>query len=145
MKTQNISSDTDYIDHNGRSVSSGSIKIEADDSQLEQLFLNLFINAIEAMPDGGKLKVAASLVSVYDQPSVQVEVSDSGEGIDSEKLGQIFKPFFTTKASGHGLGLSIVNRIVDLHQGQVKVESQKGSGTKFTLIFPASKRDESEN
>lgn len=119
--------------------------IEADFSQLQQLFLNLFLNTIEAMPNGGELKITTSTVFEHNRDNrIQIEISDTGEGIETENLNRIFEPFYTTKARGHGLGLSIVERIISLHHGEVKVESQKGVGTKFTLILPCYHRGESE-
>lgn len=119
--------------------------IEADFSQLQQLFLNLFLNTIEAMPNRGELKITTSPVFEHNRDNrIQIEISDTGEGIETENLNRIFEPFYTTKARGHGLGLSIVERIISLHHGEVKVESQKGVGTKFTLILPCYHRGESE-
>jgi signal transduction histidine kinase len=105
-------------------------------NQLQQCFLNIIFNAIEAMPQGGEL----SLLSEWDTSSRRalVTVRDTGSGISERNLDHIFDPFFTTKPEGEGigLGLSIVHGIVKAHKGTVKVESKEGEGTAFTLSFP---------
>jgi signal transduction histidine kinase len=110
--------------------------IEGDVNQLQQCFLNIIFNAIEAMAQGGEL----SLISEWDTASDRalVTVRDTGCGISEENLDHIFDPFFTTKPEGEGigLGLSIVHGIVKAHKGKTKVESKVGEGTAFTLSFP---------
>jgi signal transduction histidine kinase len=110
--------------------------LSLDHGQLEQVFLNLFLNARDAMPDGGALRVT----SRYDQAAraVVVEVHDSGKGIPSEHLERVFDPFFTTKSAGTGtgLGLSICYSIVTAHGGQIAVESARERGTSVRLSFP---------
>jgi signal transduction histidine kinase len=110
--------------------------VEGDMNQLQQCFLNIIFNAIEAMPQGGEL----SLISEWDISSHRalVTVRDTGFGISERNLDHIFDPFFTTKPEGEGtgLGLSIVHGIVKAHKGKVKVESKEGEGTSFTLSFP---------
>jgi len=103
--------------------------------QLQQVFLNLFLNARDAMPRGGWLSVSTR----FDEDGmVIVEVSDTGSGIPSEYLARIYDPFFTTKAIGRGtgLGLSITYGIVRDHQGSIQCDSATGQGTKFTLTLP---------
>ena len=107
-----------------------------DYKSLQQVFLNLFINAIQAMPQGGRLSATAC---PWDHGSaVKVEVSDTGVGIDAENLPHIFDPFFTTKevGKGTGLGLSVTYGIVQKHGGTIEVNSEKGRGTTFTIILP---------
>jgi len=111
------------------------LSVRGDKSQLKQLFLNLFLNAIQAMPAGGELKVEALR---KDGPKAVVAVSDTGEGIPEENLDRIFDPFFTTKKSGTGLGLSICYSIVKSHQGEIEVKSKAGQGTTILISLPIS-------
>ena len=109
-----------------------------DRSMLEQVLMNLCINARDAMPDGGKLSVAISEARDGDVAFARVEVSDSGCGMSDETMERIFEPFFTTKGlgNGSGLGLATVYGIVERHQGQVSVDSKPGWGTRFQVDFP---------
>ncbi|WP_459860382.1 two-component system sensor histidine kinase NtrB [Desulfuromonas carbonis] len=112
----------------------GSIPlVQADSEQLRQAFLNLILNALQAMPDGGTLQIA----SRSDGETVSIEFRDSGGGIPPANLSRIFNPFFTTRSEGTGLGLAITHRIVQGHGGRIEVASQPGVGTLFTLTFPA--------
>lgn len=105
----------------------------ADPELLHQAFLNLLINALQAMPQGGELRV--SLTPGADGGS-RIRVEDTGEGIEPERLKKIFNPFFTTKEKGSGLGLPIVKSIVDSHQGEIRVESEPGRGTAVIIHLP---------
>jgi PAS domain S-box-containing protein len=109
--------------------------IKGDPGKLQQVFLNLFLNARDAMESGGRLQVA----SFSQEGTVRISVTDSGSGITLENLPRIFDPFFTTKGShrGTGLGLSVSYGIVQEHGGDIEVESQLGKGTRFLLVFPA--------
>ena len=107
--------------------------VSADASQLKQVFLNLFLNAIEAMPRGGRLIVTGKMVN---DNLVEIGVEDTGEGISKENLGRIFQPFFTTKPTGTGLGLSVVRDILNLHKATIRIESEKSRGTTFVIKFP---------
>ena len=116
--------------------------IQGNAGRLQQVFLNLFLNAKDAMPGGGKLKVATA-----NGDSVSVLVSDTGSGIAPEHIQRIYDPFFTTKTSprdgqprGTGLGLSVTYGIIQEHAGKIRVESHPGEGTTFTLDFPLSKK-----
>jgi len=102
--------------------------------KLQQVFLNLFINARDAMPTGGWLSIATRVA----HGAAIVEVSDTGAGIPSEHLARIYDPFFTTKTIGQGtgLGLSITYGIVQEHDGTITCDSAVGVGTRFTLSFP---------
>jgi len=102
--------------------------------QLQQVFLNLFLNARDSMPSGGWLTVS----SRSDGSSVVAEVADTGSGIPPEQLARIYDPFFTTKAIGRGtgLGLSISYGIVREHDGTIHCNSAVGQGTRFTLALP---------
>jgi two-component system, NtrC family, sensor kinase len=109
--------------------------IQADPSQLRQVFTNLMVNAAEAMPDGGALRVSTKPL---DEHQVSVSLQDTGYGIPQENLSKLFTPFFTTKpiGKGTGLGLAIVYGIVKMHRGQIQVHSQVGMGTTFTVTLP---------
>lgn len=105
-----------------------------DKEQIRQVFLNLILNAIQAMPDGGELKLGGQLSG--EGRFVKLQFKDSGIGIPQEHIGRIFDPFYTTKDNGIGLGLSIVHRIIDQHQGRIEVDSNLGKGTLFTIWLP---------
>lgn len=111
--------------------------IEADKGQLIQVIGNLVINARQAMPDGGTITVVAENVTCADGNLVQILVQDEGEGIAPDDFGRIFDPYFSTKSEGSGLGLASVHSIVKKHNGTIKVNSQLGEGTVFTIQFPA--------
>jgi PAS domain S-box-containing protein len=116
-------------------------KVKMDLSQMHQVFLNLFLNAIQAMPSGGELRIEAKRVPVNPTGSskpdyVQVAISDTGEGMPASVVSKIFDPFFTTKAKGVGLGLSISYQIIKKHGGTLRVESQAGNGTSFFITLP---------
>jgi PAS domain S-box-containing protein len=128
--------------------------IEADAEQLNQTFVNFFLNATHAMSKGGTLTVRTSIVhSSHDTPLVngsqncdciQVDVQDTGYGISREDLSKIFDPFFTTKEDGVGLGLSVSHGIIQEHNGTIDVESEKGKGTVFHVQFPLLKMQENK-
>ena len=115
----------------------GLLMIKGDDRELQQCFLNLIFNAIEAMPVGGQLRIISKLKR--DEKNVRVEVRDTGYGISKENLEHIFDPFFTTKGEGKGtgLGLSIVYGVIKNHKGKINVNSKVGEGSSFVLEFPA--------
>src|SRR5688572_22300844 len=110
-----------------------SLKTNADPGMLLQALLNLALNACQAMPDGGTLRIACRAAP---RRRVEIEVADTGMGIPPENLNKIFDLYFTTKEKGSGIGLSMVYRIVQLHDGEVEVQSTPGSGTTFKLVFP---------
>ncbi len=103
-----------------------------DVEKLKQVALNLVVNSLDAMPDGGALRLSVG----GDAAEVWLAVSDRGPGIDPTILAEIFDPFFTTKAAGTGLGLAIVRKIVDQHQGRVLVDTKKGEGTTVRVVLP---------
>jgi len=119
-------------------VAAGLPPICADLAQVQQALLNVLLNAIQAMPDGGTLTVRAQPAG----DNVRITISDSGVGIPSENLPKIFSPFFTTKHRGTGLGLAITRTIIEKHHGVISVESGSGRGTTFTLEFAACKPQE---
>lgn len=103
----------------------------ADREMIRRALLNLVLNAIDAMPDGGRLELAASLDN-----GLQLSVTDTGPGLGEETLQRLFEPFVTTKQSGTGLGLTIVERIAEVHGGAVTAENVPGQGARFTLHLP---------
>ncbi len=110
------------------------------DAQLLHLALgNLFTNALQAMPQGGSLHVELRREVHDGQPLACLAITDSGPGIPPEVLARVFEPFYTTKAAGIGLGLAIVRRIVDAHQGEVRVLSTMGQGTRVVVHLPLGK------
>ncbi len=106
--------------------------IIGDPNQLKQVFFNVVKNAAEAMSSGGILRVH----STVSNNEVTLRFSDEGEGIDSEDLARVFQPYFTTKEGGHGLGMMIVQRIMNEHRGSISIHSEKTRGTTVTLRFP---------
>jgi signal transduction histidine kinase len=108
------------------------IVINGDEKKLEELFLNLIINGIQAMDGKGQL----SIVARKDGESVVVEIMDTGLGMDDDEIKNLFVPFYTTKAEGTGLGLAIAYRVAAQHNGKIEVESKKGKGTTFRVILP---------
>ena len=123
-------------------------EVRADFGQLRQTFVNILMNACEAMPDGGDVRVVVQKVEAAGERRggaarrfVEASIADTGQGIAPEHLGKIFDPFFTTKERGTGLGLSVVYGIVDAHGGKVAVDSAVGRGTTVSLRLPAASPD----
>lgn len=112
--------------------------IWCDGPQIRQALVNLILNAVEAMDEGGRLTVTVSdhLRSAHESPVVRLSVSDTGKGIAPEHLSRVFDPFFTTREEGTGLGLAIVHALVEGHDGRVEVESTVGTGTTVTIAIP---------
>lgn len=109
------------------------LPVWADGGQIKQVLVNLIINAVDAMPNGGLLKIKGS-----QKGSIQeISVKDSGEGIPESLLSQIFEPFFSTKPKGTGLGLPIIYRILENHHGKIEVYSKPGEGTEFVITLNA--------
>ena len=115
-------------------IPSGLPHIAVDSDRINQVFLNLFLNSIEAMEAGGELSIAVDFNSATEM--MKIKVKDTGKGIAPVDIGNIFDPYFTTKQSGTGLGLAIVHRIVESHNGEIKVESIEGKGTDVTIRLP---------
>ena len=108
-------------------------KIEADEDMIKRIFVNLAVNGIQAMEEkGGILKVSTEKTNGF----IEVKFEDPGIGIKTEDMSKIFTPFFTTKAQGMGVGLSICKRFVEIHNGSITVESEKGKGPIFTVKLP---------
>jgi signal transduction histidine kinase len=106
-----------------------------DQDLLHQAFLNILLNAIQAMSQGGHLTVSTS-PGPHGQGG-QIRFQDDGEGIEPEALNKILNPFFTTKEKGSGLGLPIVKSIIEAHQGSLEISSAAGAGTSITITIPA--------
>jgi PAS domain S-box-containing protein len=129
----------------GFSVAANLRKVRGDEAQLVQVFNNISVNAVQAMPGGGRLTVSAENrstgpngeVSSVGDEWVHVSISDTGTGIAPENLGKVFDPFFTTKDKGTGFGLATCYTIVKKHHGQLSVESEPGRGTTFHIMLPA--------
>ncbi len=111
--------------------------IESDPEQLKQVLLNLTINAIQAMPEGGCIEISAHSVD----SGVRLAVRDQGSGIGDEDLDKIFDPFYTTKEAGTGLGLSVAHQIVAQHGGIIKAERNTGRGMTFSLVLPLRRKE----
>jgi signal transduction histidine kinase len=122
---------------------SGPSRVMADETLLKQAFLNIMLNALEAMPEGGDLAISTRLgwgtaaSSAEERPEwLETVFDDTGPGIAEADLGRIFDPFFTTKKDGTGLGLAITHRIIENHHGTIRVVSQRGKGTTFVITLP---------
>jgi len=107
-------------------------EVEIDPAQIQQVLVNMILNAVQTMPEGGKLIIAAREKDKF----LEVEVADTGGGIPQEAIDKIFDPLFTTKAKGIGLGLAVCKSIIDRHEGSIEVKSQVGRGTTFTIKLP---------
>lgn len=116
-------------------VHPGSETVEAsvDPDRLTQCFLNVFLNALQAMENSGKLTITTA---IRNKTHVIIDIKDNGPGISADDVDRIFDPYFTTKSKGTGLGLAIVHKIIDAHQGQIKVRSTPGRGTVFSIVLP---------
>jgi signal transduction histidine kinase len=113
--------------------------IFVDPEQMQQVLLNVMLNAVQAMPDGGSLSIVTRLsesMENHDEKGVEVSVSDTGVGIPTDQIHKVFKPFFTTKYRGTGLGLSISQAIVERHGGKLTVRSEPGRGTIINIALP---------
>ena len=111
----------------------GVKSIKIDGMKIKQVFVNLLQNALEAMHDGGEIKISTEILSRNGIGYTEIKIKDTGSGISEENIGKIFEPFFTTKSKGVGLGMAIVQRIIRLHGGEIKVNSKTGNGTEFVV------------
>ena len=116
--------------------------IRADFDKIQQVLINIIMNAIQAMPDGGSLEIATSVADAIEigearKKTVRIDIKDTGVGISKENLGKLFTPFFTTKEKGKGvgLGLPVVHGIIEQHKGKIEVSSELGAGTTFTIYL----------
>jgi two-component system sporulation sensor kinase A len=115
-------------------------KIRLDKSKFIRVFNNLFKNAVEAMPDGGKI----TIIVEEKQSDISIEIIDTGLGIPEEKINNLFSPFQSTKAKGMGLGLTFCKKTVEAHGGSISVDSELGKGTTFTIIIPINREYDTE-
>jgi signal transduction histidine kinase len=113
----------------------------ADTGLIERVLLNLFENAVQAMPAGGQLMVDLGSALRPTGRVVEIRIGDTGPGISEEHKRRLFDPYFTTKADGNGLGLAICKRLITVHRGAIGVESFPGTGTIFTITLPAHDQD----
>lgn len=119
-----------------------------DMRRIKQVFLNLIKNAVEAMPDGGSITISTQLSRAFRSSLsdvVTVKVEDTGRGISQENIDKIFKPFFSTKKGGRGLGLSLSQKIIREHCGQISVENRKDRGTVFSINIPVERAGDEDN
>lgn len=115
-------------------------KVETDNDQFRRALLNLLINSIQAMPEGGRIEVRTGLDRAsLGTDSIFIRIKDTGAGIPKENIPRLFEPYFTTKPNGFGLGLAIVSRVIQDHGGTIQVESEIGRGTAFTIHMPVRK------
>ncbi len=121
-------------------------EVQVDPHQIEQVFMNILMNAVDAMPDGGRVTVSTTLRKREGGPFVEVHIADTGVGVPPEDLPRIFDPFFTTKDVGKatGLGLSVSYGIVRAHGGFIEVKSKVGAGSTFTVALPVKEADANE-
>jgi len=115
-----------------KKLDAGLPEINVDPDQIKEVVVNIITNAVEAMPEGGRLLIATREKDKF----LEVEVSDTGCGIPQESMDKIFDPLFTTKAKGIGLGLPVCKAIIDRHEGGIAVESKVGEGTTFNIKLP---------
>jgi signal transduction histidine kinase len=118
--------------------------VNLDSAILKQAFLNIYLNAIDAMKEGGRLRIRSRLAEDGDK-HVVIEIEDNGYGIDAQDMPHLFNPFFTRKRYGTGLGLTQVKKFIDLHHGSIEVFSSKGRGTKVVVTLPLEENRRNSN
>jgi two-component system sensor histidine kinase HydH len=121
----------EIIIHADLSPDVGEVFIDPD--KITQVFLNLYLNAIEATQRGGALSV---ILFPQNERTIRIDISDTGRGIDPNELAHVFDPYFTTRPTGTGLGLAIVHKIIEAHDGEIRVDSVKGKGTTLSIFLP---------
>ena len=119
--------------------------VRGDEKKLSQAFINLLLNAIDASDYEGKLWVSSRYHVMFDTPRIEVHVEDEGSGLSQEQLDDMFKPFFTTKSHGTGLGLTNVKRIIETHNGWIEAENRSAGGASFRIYLPVTARTEAEH
>jgi signal transduction histidine kinase len=111
--------------------------VEGDADRLHQVLLNIVINAIQAMPDGGKIEIECHKVDSHADGQLRIDITDNGPGIAPENFARIFEPFYSTKSQGTGLGLTTAREIINEHKGKIELESALGKGTSFHITLPS--------
>lgn len=122
-------------------IDSDLSEVYLDFDRAKQILLNVFLNSIQAMPNGGSISITAKKEHNF----ITITIEDTGEGIEAQQLSTIFSPYYTTKAKGTGLGLSMVQKYVEAHDGQIEIQSEKGKGTSVLIHFPQITQNEVEN
>jgi len=122
-----------------KKLDAGLPEVEIDPDQIHQVFVNMITNAVQAMPEGGKLTIDTRAKGGF----LEVEVADTGGGIPEESVDKIFDPLFTTKAEGIGLGLAVCKAIIDRHEGNIEVKNKVGKGTTFNVKLPLNREQKS--
>lgn len=117
-------------------ITSGIPPVHVDQRQLKQAIINILINAGQAVPEGGEVVLGADLQDGKKTPQVKISIADNGGGISPEDMENVFQPFFSTKATGTGLGLTIAQRAISGHDGEIRVDNRPGEGVTFTMILP---------
>jgi len=110
-----------------------------DEEQMEEALTNLILNSIEALTDGGEIKISSTIVYspiLKNKKGIEIEIEDNGIGIPKDKISEIFKPYYTTKREGYGIGLTMTKRIIEAHGGKINVYSKEGIGTRFAIFLP---------
>lgn len=111
-------------------------KVYIDTDLIHQILWNLFINSLDAMPDGGRIRIVVRKTTLFLRNAIEIIISDNGIGMAEHEINKVFEPFYTTKSEGTGLGLSVVQRIIDEHGGTIDVKSKYGRGTAFYIKLP---------
>ena len=114
----------------------GTLQVLGDSARIKQVLYNLLANAEQSMKDAGEITIGLSALMATSRPQVELRVVDRGEGIERQNLDRIFQPFFTTKDRGTGLGLAVIHRVIEDHDGLIRVDSEPGRGTTFTVQLP---------
>ena len=118
-------------------MSDDPLEVQANKTEIRQVFWNLLLNAVQAMPEGGHLTVEAGVARNDGRAGIEIKINDTGCGIKNEDLRKIFEPFYTTRDVGTGLGLAVVSRILEGYRGSIDIQSQPGRGTTCRIWFPA--------
>ena len=111
-----------------------TLRVDAD--KLRQVILNILRNSCEAVEPGGRIHISVDRVDTPSGPRLRTEISDNGRGVPRKDWENVFEPFYTTKASGIGLGLAIARKILEQHSGTIRVKSQEGAGSCFEILVP---------
>ena len=114
----------------------GIPEVQVDADKIRQVVLNIIQNSCESVDKGGKIDIDVTWISIEEENKIKIKISDNGPGIPEKDIKDVFEPFYTTKAQGIGLGLAIALKIIEQHDGSIKVISQKGVGISFEILIP---------